>query len=81
MSCGTPVITNKLGNEGLDAKNNEEIITCEDPLEFAQKIVGLLSDNYLYEKISRNGRKFILENYDWGKIAKKLDSVYKSVVK
>lgn len=77
MSCGTPVVTNSLGNEGIGAKVNEEILICVDPIDYAEKLVKLLSDKYLYEKISRNSRHFIEENYDWKKIAKNLDRVYK----
>lgn len=77
MSCGTPVVTNSLGNEGIGAKINEEILICSDPIDFAEKLIKLLSDKYLYEKISRNSRHFIEENYDWKKIAKNLDRVYK----
>lgn len=80
MSCGTPVITSPLGNEGMNAKNGDEIIICNKPEEFANKALILLSDDYVYEKLSRNGRKFIEKNFDWRNIAEKLDSIYRSAV-
>lgn len=80
MSCGTPVITSPLGNEGMNAKNGDEIIICNKPEEFANKTLTLLSDDYMYEKLSRNGRKFIEKNFDWKNIAEKLDSIYRSAV-
>ncbi len=81
MSSGTPVVTTSLGNEGIKAKENEEIIICDKPEEFSNKTSLLLTDDYLYEKISRNGRKFIEKNFDWKNIAAKLDSVYSEVGK
>ncbi|MBI5123436.1 glycosyltransferase family 4 protein [Candidatus Roizmanbacteria bacterium] len=81
MSCGTPVITTKLGNEGIKAIDNEEIIICDKPEEFSSKTSLLLTDDYLYEKISRNGRKFIEKSFDWKNIAEKLNSVYSEVGK
>jgi polysaccharide biosynthesis protein PslH len=80
MAVGTPVITTSLGNEGINAKNQEEIIICDKPEEFADETLRLLSDEYLYEKISRRGRKFIEENFDWKNITKKLEDVYLSLV-
>ena len=81
MSCGTPVITNKLGNEGLHAKDKSEILICDKPDEFANTTVDLLKDVYLYEKIMRNSRDFVVKNYDWISISLKLDAIYKSFAK
>ena len=80
MATGIPVITSPLGNEGINAADGSQIIIAKKPAEFARKTVALLEDDYLYEKIARNGRKFIEENYDWKKIARKLDKIYKDVV-
>lgn len=79
MSCGTPVITTALGNEGIKAQENEEIVICDLPEEFSNKTSLLLTDEYLYEKISRNSRKFIEKNYDWKNISEKLNKVYESL--
>lgn len=77
MAVGTPVVTSTLGNEGIDAVMNEEIIVCDKPEEYAQSLLKLLNDKYLFEKISRKGRVFIEENYDWRNIAVKMDQVYR----
>jgi len=77
MACGTPVITSSLGNEGIEASEGSEILIANNPEEYAKAVVGIINDNYLYEKISRNSRKFIEDNFDWNKIAIKLDSIYR----
>lgn len=79
MASGTPVVTSFLGNEGIMAKENSEILIAEKPDEYARIATNVLEDHYLYEKISRNGRIFIEENFDWKKIALKMESVYNSV--
>ncbi len=81
MAVGTPVITSFLGNEGLSAQNMSEILIAEKPEEYARLSSQILNDNYLYEKITRNARTFIEENYDWVKITQKLESIYKEVVR
>lgn len=80
MATGTPVITTKLGNEGILAKNGEELIICDKPDEFVNKTLLVLSDKYLYEKLSRKARIFVEKNFDWRYISSKLDALYKSLV-
>lgn len=77
MAVGTPVITSALGNEGINAEKNSEIIVCDKPEEYSQALLKLINDNYLYEKMARKGRVFIEEKFDWKNIAQKMDSVYR----
>jgi glycosyltransferase involved in cell wall biosynthesis len=81
MAVGTPVLTSELGNEGIMAKEGSEILIARKPEEYAAKAINILEDNYLYEKIARNARLFVEQNYDWKKIAERLDAVYKSAAK
>ncbi len=81
MAVGTPVLTTPLGNEGIEALDEEEILICDKPEEFIAKTLKLASDDYLYAKLSRNGRKFIENKYDWKNITSKLDNLYQDLVK
>ncbi len=81
MSCGTPVITNKLGNEGIRAKDKSELLICDKPDEYVSAIISLLNDFYSYEKISRNARDFVVKNHDWKSISIELDKIYSSVIR
>lgn len=81
MAVGTPVITTSIGNEGIRGKDGTNIIIANTPYEFALKTVEILSDSKKYEELSRNARTFIEEKYDWKKIAKKLEGVYKDLIK
>jgi glycosyltransferase involved in cell wall biosynthesis len=80
MASGTPVLTSTLGNEGIDAEPNSEILIADKPDEYAKLANSILGDKYLYEKLARNGRIFVEENFDWQKIAIKLENIYKSVL-
>lgn len=79
MASGVPVVTTFLGNEGIGAKNGEQILIASDSNDFAEKTLEILNDNNLYDKISQNARKFIEEKYDWKVIVKKLEDVYESL--
>ena len=81
MSCGTPVVTMELSADAIKARDNEEIMVGDAPVELASKTQKLLSDVLFYKKIAKNGRILIEEKYSWKKIAKDLEKVYESVVK
>lgn len=78
MASGVPVITTTLGAEGIAGKN--ELIIADNTDDIINSLENLLLDKDLYEKIANNARRAIEEKYDWEKIAKKLDSVYRKVL-
>lgn len=80
MASGTPVVTTKLGNEGINAKPNESIMVAETSEEIAETVINLLQDELLYRSIAKEGRKIIEKKFSWDTIADDLDRVYKSVV-
>lgn len=79
MSCGLPVLTTNLGAAGIGAEDRENILIAENSKGFAKNVADLLNDEKLYREIAVNGRNFVEENYSWDGIAKKLNSLYKSL--
>jgi len=80
MSSGVPVITTKLGANPLGAITGKEIIVSENEKEIADQILKLFSDEEFYKKISSNARILIEEKYDWKKIVKRLEDVYRKAL-
>jgi sugar transferase (PEP-CTERM/EpsH1 system associated) len=68
MAMGIPVISTKLGAEGLDVKEDENILIADDHEDFAQKIYEIITDKQLSKRISDSAIKFVEENYTWEKI-------------
>ena len=81
MASGVPVVTTRLGVEGLEATKNKHAFVAETSLDLARDVIAVLSDKKLSTKITKNARDFIEENYSWEKIAKVLEGVYKNAVK
>lgn len=77
MAVGTPVVTTRLGHEGIEAKLDTEILVADTPDEMEKAVTGLLSDEKKYKLLSSHAREAIEKNYDWTQIAKSLDNVYK----
>jgi glycosyltransferase involved in cell wall biosynthesis len=66
MAIGTPVVATSKGAEGLDAVSGEHLFVTDEPVEFAERIVSLLSNPDLRQKVARQAGLLVQEKYDWG---------------
>jgi glycosyltransferase involved in cell wall biosynthesis len=76
MALGRPVVSTTIGCEGLDVVDGEHLLIADNPAQFAEKTVRLLTDRQLYQHISTRGRELVETCYDWDKIAGRLMGVY-----
>lgn len=67
MAMGIPVVTTRLGAEGIPVREGENILLAETPEEFVRKTLGLLSDSQLRSRISANSRKLVVDRFSWQK--------------
>ena len=72
LSGGLPVLTNKIGIEGIPAKNGHDYIFCENPEDYASNIRKLIYDRSLSNEIGANAKLFINSQYDINKSLDKL---------
>lgn len=80
MAVGVPVITTKVGIEGIEAKDGKEVIIANTWQEMAEKTVRLLKDSSFSSKIAQNARKLVEEKYSYQSIAQTLIKIYKDVI-
>lgn len=69
-----PVVSTAKGVEGLDVTDGEEVIVCEID-DMVDRILELVNDDSLYNKLQVLGREFVNE-LDWSSIAKKYKNLY-----
>lgn len=81
MSSGVPVVTTRLGIEGIEAKEDKEVLIAENVNDFAEKIQTLLKDKTLYDTLSKNARSLIEKKYNWDIIVRQLEKVYQLAIK
>ena len=65
MSFGLPVVSSTVANEGVLARQNEEILIADTPEEFCDKIASLLENGILWNDLSKRARSFVETNYSW----------------
>ena len=80
MAMGKPVVTSSAGIYGIDATPEENIIIADDPKEFAKRIIELLNNEELRNRIGANARKLMEEEYSWEKMTDMLNEVFQRVV-
>jgi len=81
MASGLPVVSTPTGIQGLNLHNNKHVLLAENAREFIEKISKVLSDDTLYEKLRSNAFQQAHSLYSWSAISKKLESVYKDIIK
>lgn len=64
LSSGIPVLTNKIGIEGIPAKNGIEYIHCEDPMEYAKAINNLINNHIDAEALTENAKNFMMKEFE-----------------
>lgn len=79
MSSGMPVLTNKLGIEGIYAKDEEHYFHCEKPEEYADCIKMLINNREKAEKVSAASKLFIKNKFDMEKSAEKYLEILRRV--
>lgn len=79
MATGLPIISTKIGVEGLGLYDNINILIAEEPQEFIKKIHLILSDKALFKRIQNNSYNFVRKNFNWEKIASQLEHAYSQI--
>lgn len=76
MAAGIPVISSKVGVEGLDIENKKNIFIAKNSSEFVNYSLQLLKNPSLYQTIRENAKKLIEKKYNWQSIAADLEKIY-----
>ncbi|MEM2143739.1 MAG: glycosyltransferase family 4 protein [Candidatus Jordarchaeaceae archaeon] len=79
FSCALPVVSTSKGAEGLNVINGEHLLIEDDIDEFAMKIIALLQDDKLRNRLGNAGRELVIKEYIWPNIIKKLNVVYREL--
>ena len=80
MAMGKPVVTSPEGIYGINVTSEENIITAGEPEEFARRVIELLNDEELRNRIGANARKLMEEKYSWERMTDMLNEVFLKVV-
>ena len=79
MAAGRAVVSTSIGAEGLDVRDEENILIANDSASFAGAVIRLLSDEGLRRRLG-DAAAALAARHDWSGIALQFEDVLENVV-
>jgi glycosyltransferase involved in cell wall biosynthesis len=76
MASGLPIVSTRVGMEGLDAQPDVHYLAAESAAEWVSCLHRLLGDPVLRQRMARDGRLLVEQQYDWSVIRSDVRMAY-----
>lgn len=64
LGAGVPVVTTRIGVEGIEAKNEADLLIADTAEDFASACLRLLQDSALRQHLAESGKALVREKYN-----------------
>ncbi len=81
MSRGIPTVTTTVGAEGIEATDMFHLAISDDIDKMSDKILLLINDRNMWNKLSLNSRELVDRMYTWDIVYENLEKSIKSIMK
>ena len=78
FSYAMPVVTTTIGLEGIQGVPEKDVLVADTTTDFANRVIQLLENPDLQQKLSTNGRQLAETKYDWQVILSAMNPIYES---
>ena len=68
LACGLPVVSTRVGAEGLELVPGRDYIAADEPEAMTRRLVACLRDPAPAQAMAEHCRPFVLDRYDWGSV-------------
>ena len=76
MAAGLPVISTRVGAEGLELVPGEDYIEADEPEAMAEAVVSWIRIPRPARAMAGRSRSLVLDRYDWDTLADRLERVW-----
>jgi glycosyltransferase involved in cell wall biosynthesis len=76
LACATPVVSTRVGAEGLHLDPNRHLMQVESIDEMADATIQSIHNSKYVQSIAQCGRQQVLRLYDWDSLADRLDQLW-----
>jgi glycosyltransferase involved in cell wall biosynthesis len=76
MASGLPIVSTRVGMEGLDVEPEEHFLRAETPADWIAALTRLQRDPALGQRLARAGRARVEARYDWSVVRAELLAAY-----
>ncbi len=81
LAMQKPVVATRQSLDGLDLREQEDLLVADEPTEFAAKVVQLIEDPDHARRLASSGRAFVGDRYSWESSARTLEEVLLGAVR
>jgi polysaccharide biosynthesis protein PslH len=78
LAGGVPVVTTRVGVEGLRLTPAVHCDVVEEPTQMAAAIVGAIRNPVQTAQTAEEGRRFVRREYDWSGLADRLENLWRA---
>lgn len=75
MAAKIPVVSTRIGAEGLDIRNGEDIHIADSPAEFAERCLALLDDPTARTRMADIAFNIVASRYSWEIVSRKFEEL------
>ena len=81
MAAGVPVVSTRMGLEGIAAVPGEHAYVADTPAAFADAVLRLLADPTEATRLAQHARALVETHYDWERLTPALPALYQTLVR
>lgn len=79
MAMKKPIVATTVSIDGLDLTDDRELLLADKPRDFADKVLRLLTDHEMAQRLGANGLARVQGQYSWAAMGKTLESAIRAV--
>ncbi len=79
MAMKKPTVATTVSIDGLDLADNRELLLADEPQDFADKVLCLLTDRETAQRLGANGLARVQGQYSWAIMGRALESAIRAV--
>ena len=76
MAAGTPVVSTRIGAEGVPVQSEREVLLADTPAEFSAAVLRLLREPELGAGLRHAALELVREQFDWRTVVPRLEQIY-----
>ena len=79
LAMAKPIVATTMAYEGISVTPELNVLVADTPDDFVRQIGRLMNDEDLCKALGKEARKFVIENYSWPVIGKRLEKNYQLI--
>jgi len=80
-AAGTPIVTTSIGAEGFDFVDGQDCFIADEPQDFADKCLRLLSEDSLWSQFSTKAKAMVAEKFSIEAVTEKIQALLQRVTR